>query len=107
MLEVFGKGEYHVARVEALTALAIDQRFDVDIGWVGLADNNAGTQRARRIEILREGEIERPARKPARRSDAPIAEHRDAPHILLELRGLQVNATLAEHDRDLALVVQT
>src|SRR6266481_2453313 len=106
MLEVFAKGEYHVPRVETLTALAVDQRFHVDIGWVEFADNNAVTQRARRIEILREGKIERPSGKPARGADAPVAEHRDAPNVIGQLRRLQVDAALAEHDRDLALVVQ-
>src|SRR6267378_1922473 len=103
MLKVFAKGEYHVARVEALTAFAIDQGFHIDIGRVDFADNNAGTERARRIEVLREGKIEGAAGKPTRGTDAPIAEHRDE---IRQLRGLQVDAALAEHDRDLALVVR-
>ena len=106
MLEVFAKGEYHVARIEALTALAIDQRFQIDVGRVGLAYGDAGSERARRIEILREGEIERSAGQPARGPDAPIAEHRDAPNVIGQLRRLQVDAALAEHDRNLAFVVQ-
>src|SRR3984893_3207855 len=51
-------------------------------------------------------EIEGAAGQPARPADAPIAEHRDAPNLIGQLRRLQVDAALAEHDRDLALVVQ-
>src|ERR1700748_3648080 len=42
----------------------------------------------------------------ARSTDAPIGEHRHAPHIILELRRLQIDAALAEDDRDLALIVE-
>jgi len=43
----------------------------------------------------------------ARRADAPIGEYRDAPHIVHELRGFQVGPALAEHNRNLPLVIQT
>src|SRR5271163_1578705 len=107
MFEVFAEAENHVAGVDALAALAIDQCLDIYIGRVGLPHNNARALRARRIEILWEGEIERTTRKPPWRTDAPIGEYRDAPHVICQLRGRQVDAALAEHDRNLALVVQT
>src|SRR5207244_7985363 len=106
VFEIFAEGEYHVPRVEALAAFAIHQRLQIYVSGVGLADRDARAQRARCVEILWDSEVEHPAGGFPRRADAPIAQHRDAPDVIGELRGLQIDAALAEHDRDLALVVQ-
>ena len=106
MLEVLAKGEHHVAGIEALAGLAVDQGLQIDIGRIGFADRDARPERTRRIEILWKGKIERAAGRLARRPDTPIREDRHTPDVILQLRRLQITAALAEHDGDLALVIQ-
>src|SRR5262249_52372048 len=106
IFEIFAKAEYHVGGVEGLTAFAIDQRFQVNIGRVGLVYGDARAQRAGSVEILWEAEMERPARCLARGPGDPIGEHRDAPDVILQLGRLQIDAALAENDRNLALVIE-
>src|SRR6185437_6835276 len=89
-----------------LAALAVDQSLHPGVGRIGLAHRDARAQRGRTIEILRQAEIEGAADLLARRANAPIGKHGNAPHILFELRGFQIDPALAKNDRDLAFVIE-
>src|SRR6185312_406174 len=106
IFEIFAEAEHHILGVVALTAFAIHQGLEIGIGRIGLAHGDTGTHRGRAVEILGEGEVERAARDLARRADAPIGEDGHAPDMVLQLRRLQIDAALAQDDRDLALVIE-
>src|SRR5207245_1907940 len=98
----------HLFCVVALAYLPVDMQLHIDIAMVVFTDYDVRTHRRAAVEVFRQIITDGSALRPTRPAvtNAPVMEQRHPPDILIDVSGVDILTALADHNRNLSLVVE-